>query len=87
MLEKTKIEKEASLLDIRIGVVDSSKEISLEVKEDTDALIKRIEASLKDGSLLWLTDEKGKRVGVPAAKVAYVEIDAESVPRSVGFRP
>ncbi|MGQ0679123.1 MAG: DUF3107 domain-containing protein [Actinomycetota bacterium] len=75
-------------MEIRIGIVDSSKEISLDINEDLDALTKRIEESVKSqGTVLWLTDEKGKKVGIPAGKVTYVEIDPESVPRSVGFRP
>lgn len=75
-------------MEIRIGITDSSKEISLDIKEDVEALIKRVEESLdRPTSMVWFMDEKGKRVGVPAGKVTYVEIDAESVPRSVGFRP
>jgi len=35
--------------------------------------------------MLWLTDRKGRRVGVPAAKVAYVEIGSPSEERRVGF--
>lgn len=75
-------------MEIRIGVVDSPKEMSLEVKEDVEELIKRVDEALAgDVSVLWLKDEKDKRVGVPSNKVAYVEIDPESAPRSVGFRP
>ena len=74
-------------MEIRIGVVDSPKEISLEVSEGVDDLIKRVDEALTGGiSVLWLKDEKDKRVGVPSNKVAYVEIDPESAPRSVGFR-
>jgi UPF0288 family protein (methanogenesis marker protein 3) len=74
-------------LEIRIGVVDSPKEISLEVKEGVDDLIKRVDEALTgEVTMLWLKDEKEKRVGVPSNKVAYVEIDPESAPRSVGFR-
>lgn len=74
-------------MEIRIGVVDSPKEISLEVNEGVDDLIKRVDEALTGGiSVLWLKDEKDKRVGVPSSKVAYVEIDPESTPRSVGFR-
>jgi UPF0288 family protein (methanogenesis marker protein 3) len=73
-------------LEIRIGVVDSPKEISLEVKEGVDDLIKRVDEALSgEPTMLWLKDEKDKRVGVPSNKVAYVEIDPESAPRSVGF--
>ncbi len=75
-------------MEIRIGVVDSPKEISLEVKEEVNELIKRVDEALTGGiSVLWLKDEKDKQVGVPSNKVAYVEIDPESGPRSVGFRP
>jgi hypothetical protein len=35
--------------------------------------------------MLWLTDRKGRRVGVPSAKLAYVEIGAEASERRVGF--
>ncbi|HVL52003.1 MAG TPA: DUF3107 domain-containing protein [Actinomycetota bacterium] len=74
-------------MEIRIGVVDSPKEISLEVEEKVEELIKRVDAALTgDLSVLWLKDDKDKRVGVPSNKVAYVEIDPESAPRSVGFR-
>ncbi|HEX2053438.1 MAG TPA: DUF3107 domain-containing protein [Actinomycetota bacterium] len=74
-------------MEIRIGVVDSPKEITLEVKEGVEELIKRVDDALTgDISILWLQDEKEKRVGVPSNKVAYVEIDPESAPRSVGFR-
>lgn len=74
-------------MEIRIGVVDSPKEISLEIKEGLDDLIKKIDEALADGtSVLWLQEEKGRRVGIPSSKVAYVEIDPESAPRSVGFK-
>lgn len=74
-------------MEIRIGVVDSPKEIDLEISEGLDDLIKRVDEALTGGtSVLWLEDEKGRRVGIPAAKVAYVEIDPESAPRSVGFK-
>ena len=36
--------------------------------------------------VLWLTDRKGRRVGVPVVKVAYVEVGAPtSSERRVGF--
>ena len=75
-------------MEIRIGVADSPKEISLEVKDSLEAVTKRIEDSLaQDGAVLWLVDEKGKTVGVPSGRLAYVEIETETAPRSVGFHP
>jgi hypothetical protein len=36
-------------------------------------------------SLLWLEDGKGRRVGVPADKVGYVELIVDDGSRKVGF--
>jgi hypothetical protein len=35
--------------------------------------------------VLWLTDRKGRRVGVPAARIAYVEFGTPASERVVGF--
>jgi len=76
------------LLELRIGIVDSPKELSLEVEQKQEEVRAAVEAAVNDASsILWITDRKGKLVGVPAGKVAYVEIDAETVARSVGFAP
>ena len=75
-------------MDVRIGIVQSVKELDVELAEDTDRakVLAEIEAVLSgEGSILWLTDRKGRRVGVPSAKVAYVEVDAPSTERRVGF--
>ena len=75
-------------MDVRIGIVQSVKELEVELGEDTDrdAVIADIEASLgREEGVLWLTDRKGRRVAVPVAKVAYVEVGAPSSERRVGF--
>ncbi|MDA8366743.1 MAG: DUF3107 domain-containing protein [Actinomycetota bacterium] len=75
-------------MDVRIGIVQSVKEIDVELPEDVDRdeLVAQIEKNLAtEGAILWLTDRKGRRVGVPAAKVAYIEVDAPSTDRRVGF--
>jgi hypothetical protein len=75
-------------VDVRIGVTQAPKEIEIELGDDTDAekLAKQFEAALAgESGVLWLTDRKGRRVGVPAAKVAYVEIGTPSDERRVGF--
>ena len=75
-------------MDVRIGIVQSAKELEVELAEDADrdAVIAEIEASLgKDDGVLWLTDRRGRRVAVPVAKVAYVEVGAPTHERRVGF--
>jgi len=37
------------------------------------------------GGVLWLTDRRGRRVAVPVAKIAYVEVGAPTTERRVGF--
>ena len=49
-------------------------------------VIKTVEAALNDGApVLWLADKKGRRVGIPSDKVAYVEITEEDAGQRVGF--
>jgi Protein of unknown function (DUF3107) len=75
-------------VDVRIGVTNTAKEIDVELPDgaDTDALSAQIEEALaSETAVLWLTDRRGRKVGVPSAKVAYVEIDAKSDDRRVGF--
>ncbi len=73
-------------MEIRIGIVQSMKELSVELPEGTerDAVEKSVESALEADKLLWLTDRKGRRVGVPAARVAYVEFSTVNE-RNVGF--
>jgi hypothetical protein len=74
-------------VDVRIGITQSVREIELDMSDDDrDSLRKDIESALATGdTVLWLTDKKGRSVGVPAAKIAYVEIGSISDDRKVGF--
>ena len=76
-------------MDVRIGVTYTPREIEVELGDDTDGdkLVKEVEAAVgkSGGGMLWLTDRKGRRVGVPADKVAYVEIGSPAEERRVGF--
>ncbi len=75
-------------MDVRIGVVQSPKEIELELPEGADAgqITAQVEEALgSETGILWLTDRKGRRVGVPAARIAYVELNTTSDERRVGF--
>ncbi len=75
-------------MDVRIGVTQTPKEIEVELGDETDRdkVLEEIDSALSqpDG-VLWLTDRRGRRVGVPTAKVAYVEVGAASEDRRVGF--
>jgi hypothetical protein len=75
-------------VDVRIGIVQTPKELEVEMGDDADReqLLSDIESALTgDVGVLWLTDRRGRRVGVPVARVAYVEVGAPSSERRVGF--
>jgi hypothetical protein len=74
-------------VDIRIGVTYSPKELDIELAEDADpkTLKADIEKSLANGGIVWLTDRKGRQVGVPADKVAYVELGRPDADHRIGF--
>jgi hypothetical protein len=75
-------------VDIRIGVTYSPREIDLQLPEDADQdqIQEDVEAAMgKEKKLLWVTDKRGRKVGVPSDKIAYVEIGADAESRSIGF--
>jgi hypothetical protein len=75
-------------MELRIGIIDTTKELSVELDGTADDVVKLVEAAMGDGSaraMLWLTDVKGRRVGTPADKIAYVEIDEDGSTKHVGF--
>ncbi|HET7329021.1 MAG TPA: DUF3107 domain-containing protein [Nocardioidaceae bacterium] len=72
-------------MEVRIGVQHVNREITLESTESADEVQHKIAGALSgDEPLVVLVDEKGRRVVVPAAKLAYVEIGEETA-RKVGF--
>ena len=74
-------------MEARIGVSQSPKELELDLGDiDREKLIAEINKTLaKEGAILWLTDKKGRQVGVPAAKVAYIDLSGTTEERKVGF--
>ena len=76
-----------SVVDVRIGVTQAPREISLEVDDEArDDVKARVEAALSGATdVLWITDKRGKDVGVPASKIAYVEVGSVEGERRIGF--
>ena len=74
-------------MDVRIGLTQTPKELEVQLDDDADAasLREQVDAALAAGSTLWLTDRRGRQVGVPAAKLAYVEIGSPDDARRIGF--
>ncbi len=73
-------------MELRIGVVHTAKELSVELDGKADDVVGEIDAALAAGKpVVWLTDTKGRRVGVATDKLAYLEIDDSGDTRHVGF--
>lgn len=71
-------------MEITIGIADSSRQLTVTVEESPDEVQKKVLAALSGDDTLQLTDDKGRRVIVPAPQIAFVEIGpADS--RRVGF--
>ena len=73
-------------MEVKIGVQQAPRELTVEVDQDADSVESTITAAVGDESgLLSLTDSKGRRILVPTAKLAYVELGSPTVGQ-VGFR-
>ena len=73
-------------MEIRIGVVHTPKELNVELDGTADEIIGTIDKALANGTaILWVTDTKGRRIGVPTDRIAYVEIDEDGANKRVGF--
>jgi hypothetical protein len=72
-------------VEVKIGVADTTRELVLSSTQSQDEVEALVAEALGDASgSLRLTDDKGRRVVVPTARLAYVEI-APADQRRVGF--
>lgn len=75
-------------MDLRIGVIHTPRELTVELDDDTDraALEAQVSEVLADeDTVLWLTDRRGRRVAVPSKRIAYLELGAPDADRRIGF--
>jgi hypothetical protein len=72
-------------VEVKIGVLHTAREIVLDSPQSQEEIEQLVSQALKsvDGQLI-LTDDRGRRVIVPANLVAYVDI-AQADVRRVGF--
>ncbi|HKR50758.1 MAG TPA: DUF3107 domain-containing protein [Pseudonocardiaceae bacterium] len=72
-------------MEIKIGVADSHRELTVSTADSPDQVEALVTEALRNTQgLLTLVDDKGRRYMVPSSRVAYVEIGpADS--RRVGF--
>lgn len=71
-------------MEIKIGVQHSPREVALDSDLSPEDVQAAVAKAIDSGSLLTLTDDRGRTIVVPGTKIAYVEIGAPSS-RRVGF--
>ena len=71
-------------MEVKIGVQHAHRELVVESVDSPADIAKAVADALANDGVLTLVDEKGRQVIIPAAKLAYVEID-EAQTRKVGF--
>jgi hypothetical protein len=72
-------------MDIRIGVRNSTREISFESDQSASEVESIVMKAIDSGAkVISLNDKKGRTFLVPTEALAYVEIGAEET-RRVGF--
>jgi hypothetical protein len=74
-----------ALVDIRIGIANSPREIAFESAQTAAEVEKIVSAALdSDAKFIKLTDDKGKLYIVPTASFSYLEVGSADG-RRIGF--
>jgi hypothetical protein len=73
-------------VEVKIGVQNANRELVVDSSQSADDVAEAVSAALSDQEgVLTLTDTRGRKVLVPTAKLAYVEIGSPTSGQ-VGFR-
>lgn len=72
-------------MEVKIGVQHAPRELSVDTAESAEDVQAALDKALTDNSTLALSDNRGRRILVPARNIAYIEIGA-GVTGQVGFR-
>lgn len=71
-------------MEIKIGIRQSNRELSIETDASVDDIVAKINEATANDSVISLTDTKNRTVLVPSQALAYVEIGTDT-PHRVGF--
>lgn len=72
-------------MEVKVGVQNVPRELVLESTDSAEQIAQLVATAMADDDgVLTLTDEKGRRILVPADKIAYIEL-GEPQERRVGF--
>ena len=71
-------------MEVKIGVQYAPRELSVSTEDAPQDVLAALDEALKNDTVFTLTDDKGRTVAVPAARVAYLDFTSD-VGRKVGF--
>ena len=71
-------------MEVKIGIQSVPRELVLETDSTAEEIESAVSAAVADDTVLVLQDEKGGKVLIPAAKLAYLELGSGEA-RRVGF--
>jgi hypothetical protein len=72
-------------VEVKIGIQHAPRELVVDTSETAEAVEKMVSDAVGSEGVLALTDSKGRKVIVPASRIAYVEIGG-ALAGQVGFR-
>ena len=72
-------------MEVKIGIQNAARELTIDSAETVETIEKLVAEAVASDSVLTLSDTKGRKVVVPAGKLAYVEIGHGTLGQ-VGFR-
>jgi hypothetical protein len=73
---------------VRIGVTFNPREIEIELADDADpeGVKAQLEEAVGNGQgMFWLTDRKGRQVGIAVDKLAWLELGTGADVGRIGF--
>ena len=71
-------------MEIKVGIQHINREIVVETSKSASDVEKAFSAAVGGDGVFSLTDERGRKVLIPADRIAYLDIGEENA-RHVGF--
>ncbi|MDO5676665.1 MAG: DUF3107 domain-containing protein [Propionibacteriaceae bacterium] len=71
-------------MEVKIGITDVAREVTIDTQASQEEVVEALRQAVQNSGLFELTDDKGRRVIIPAARVGYLDIGSTSA-RAVGF--
>lgn len=77
-------DRRGTFVEIRIGIQHAPRELAFETSQPVEEIERLVAEGLEQGSLVKLSDDKGRRYLISASQLAFIELGEEHR-RTVGF--